>query len=108
MVLFLHKIKGTIVWEGRGTSPRTGAMQYSGGKSMLGPSSAACTQGSQQLKGHKIYLLSVCLFLVYLIKKASLVCHLLPGLFEIQKEPCTASLMLLLLSPGAEHFHNVC
>lgn len=108
MVLFLHKIKGTVVWEGGGTSPRTGAMQYSRGKSMLHPSSAACTQGSQQLKGHKIYLLSVCLFLVYLIKKASLVCHLLPGLFEIQKEPCTASLMLPPLSPGAEHFHNVC
>ena len=107
MGLFLHKIKSTTVWEGGGTSPQTGSVQHTRGKSMLGPSSAACTQGSQQLKGHKIYLLSVFLFLFHLIKTATLLCHLLPGLIEIQKEPCTASLTLPPPSLGAEHFHNV-
>lgn len=50
-------------------------------KICLGPSDAAQTQGSQQLKGCKVYSLCIFLFLFYhLTRTAILLCHLLSDL----------------------------
>ena len=44
-----------------------GSVQCTVGKSICGLSDAACMQSAQHLKGRKIYLLSIFLFLFYLI-----------------------------------------
>lgn len=49
-------------------------------KHIWGQSNAAWKQRSQPLEGYKIYLLSAFLFLLYLIKKAILLSHLLSDL----------------------------
>lgn len=106
MILLLHKIKGSTVWEGGGTSPQMGCTEHTRRKSTLGPPHAAWISGYQQPKGHKIYLLFVFLFLFHLFRTAGLLSHLLPALIKIQKEPWTTTLTLPPF-PGAEHVHNV-
>lgn len=72
-----------------------GSAQHAVCKSIWCLSEIAWTQGSQHLERHKIYSLSAFLFLVYLIKVAVLLSHLLgpsQSLFEIQEEPCTVPL----------------
>lgn len=59
------------------------------GKSIQGLSGAARMWGSRCLKGHKIYLVSISLFLFDLTKPALLLSHLSLGfLAKIQKKPC--------------------
>lgn len=77
----LCKTKGTTVQDGRGVClQKQSFYSIPWEKSIWGPSEAAWMCSPQNLKWRMIYLLSVILFLFYLIKIPILLCHFLSGL----------------------------
>ena len=76
MICLLYKIKGTMTWDEEGNFPQTESVQSTVGKFTQHLPNTTQKWGSQHLKGHKMYLLSIFLSLVYLIKTGILLCHL--------------------------------